>query len=418
MSPDPSGTGINPLSAEFNKYWVVEPDRGRIRIILQDGRELEGPIMRSRERLPSEIAMAVFDWESWWVFNVTKRGGTVISEVYSPNAVDPRRGRRTVYLDQNHWRSVAQTKVDITRIRNKAEASAAERVVKLATDLGVILPLSSAHMRETAPLYGDLRYNVGVAMASLSSGWQLRHPTAVWLMEIVELVGRVMGLAVPAYAARDVVSLEPGALTQQSHEIAMPRPSDIQLLIDAIGASSVVLEMLIDPESVKAIDLPQWVAENQRITDLLSEVEEGPRRKRSMAYQEFWRANFETVRQAGALLGVSVEELYKLDGEAIEGYLDDLPMLAHVGGLHVTRYVDKSTRWKRNDLTDIMFLGCAAGYCDYVVAERHTGSQLRSIQRARGVQTSVFSNLEELVGELNTSGVKTASERLESETSS
>ncbi len=399
------------LSSEIFKYWIVKRDPDRIKIVFQDGRELEAPVDHSREPLPTEIAYAILDWERWWIANVTKRGHILIAEVYNPKLDDPTRGRPSVYLDQNHWRSVAQTRVDTSQIKSGAEARSAQRVADLAQDLGIILPLSSGHVRETAPLFGDLRYNVGATMASLSAGWQLRHPSAVWMMEAIALVCELTSQPVPPYCEREAVTLEPGAMNQQAAEVNQPAPTQMQQFIDLLGAPSVVLEMLIDPESVKAADLAEWTTGNQRITEYVSKYSDRSSARRRAAIDAFWRSNFAVIRQAGAMVGTDVEHLLETDTSVLYRALQRQPMLRFVGGLHIMRYMDRVTQWKPNDLTDIMFLGCAAGYCDYVVAERHTGEQLRSLQRAKGESVTVFTSIDGLRDQLDALDIQTDSER-------
>lgn len=399
------------LSADVFKYWVLDADKGEIRIVRQDGREESAATAPMAHPLPSTIAKIILDWERWWIFCFTTRGHPVISEAFNPQDVDATRGRLSVYLDQNHWRSVAELRVDASKIKTAAEAGAASRVVALAQDLGVILPVSSAHMRETAPLYGDLRYNVGVAIGSLSAGWQMRHPSAVWMMEAIALVADMLSVPVPSYTKRSVVTLEPGALMQQASEVAIEPLDGVPLLLKLLSAPGVVLAMLIDPESVKSVDLDRWAAENQAITDRVSRMEVDRTTRRRAAIEEFWRSNFQIIRDAGAILGVDVEHLYGLDGAVLDGALKRLPMLAYVSGLHAMRYSDRATKWKSNDLTDIMFLACATGYCSYVVAERHTGEQLRSLQRAAKVPVTVHTSLEALRLDLDSVGVRTEEER-------
>jgi len=400
------------FSSEVFKYWIVDRKSGRFRIVYQDGRDVESSTDGFEGAPESQVARAIFDWERWWVANVTTRGHIMTAEAYSPATRDSRRGRPSVYLDQNHWRSVAQVRVDVSVIKSEDEADAARRIAELAEDLGVVIPLSSAHMRETAPLFGDLRYNVGVAMASLSAGWQMRHPTVVWLAEVTRLIADLYSVDTPDFAGREVVTLEPYALIQEDSTIAVPLPDGFELFVQVIGASSVMLEMLIDPKSEKSIVPESWVAQNQAITDWVSSIEATKDGRRHAALQAFWLTNFEVVRKAGRLLAIDVESLKEIEPKTLERLLRGQPMLSYVSQIFASRYMNRTTRWKSNDLTDILFLGCAAGYCDFVVAERHTGQQLRDLQRAQGREYSVFTNITDLRAHLDATGVSTEAERV------
>ena len=59
---------------------------------------------------------------------------------------------------------------DPDRVNNPTERRAAQDLIRLATDGGIVLPLSMGHMLETAGLHRDRCYEVGVAMAQLAGG--------------------------------------------------------------------------------------------------------------------------------------------------------------------------------------------------------------------------------------------------------
>jgi hypothetical protein len=44
------------------------------------------------------------------MFHHTTRGDMVITETYSPVPDDPLKGRPVIYLDQMHWRTLADVK--------------------------------------------------------------------------------------------------------------------------------------------------------------------------------------------------------------------------------------------------------------------------------------------------------------------
>ncbi|WP_329580158.1 hypothetical protein [Streptomyces sp. NBC_01361] len=55
-------------------------------------------------------------------------------------------------------------------------------------------------------------------------------------------------------------------------------------------------------------------------------------------------------------------------------------------------------KWVNHDLNDLYFLACAAGYADYVVAEKKTGHLLRNANRTlTEPRASVHLNLRSLV---------------------
>lgn len=88
-----------------------------------------------------------------------------------------------------------------------------------------------------------------------------------------------------------------------------------------------------------------------------------------------------------------------------------MPFVSNLSALFRLRHLDRQSRWKGNDLIDMTYLSCAAAYCDYVAAERHTGTQLRQIMQARGAAPNTFVTLTELVEALERDDLKTEAER-------
>jgi hypothetical protein len=101
----------------------------------------------------------------------------------------------------------------------------------------------------------------------------------------------------------------------------------------------------------------------------------------------------------------------ELTDQQLAKHLTAMPMVGYLSGLFTQRYVSATTVWKRNDLLDMMFLSCAAGYADFVAAEANTGTQLAQLQRTRGRPQTVFTTLHDLVEALLASGAQTATER-------
>ncbi len=60
-----------------------------------------------------------------------------------------------------------------------------------------------------------------------------------------------------------------------------------------------------------------------------------------------------------------------------------MPFLAQMNQLLFARLRNAEQRWEANDLIDIMFLSCAAGYADVLVGERATIGYLRQARAPR-----------------------------------
>jgi hypothetical protein len=61
------------------------------------------------------------------------------------------------------------------------------------------------------------------------------------------------------------------------------------------------------------------------------------------------------------------------------------------------KHLNKGSRWVPNDLTDMVYLSCAAAYADFVVCERATAAALRQGQRRLHLPVNVHRNLREAV---------------------
>lgn len=164
------------LSADRYKYWHVDYRNGAIRIVRQDGQVLDDKLEAKYRRTNSQVATSTFDWEKWRIWSMTTRNDVILTEGFNPASPPPLNGRPSVYLDQDRWRTVADVLHDPARVRDLDERRAAQDLIRLTNDGGIVMPLSTGHLLETAGLRGDRRYQIGVAMAHLAGGWQMRNP--------------------------------------------------------------------------------------------------------------------------------------------------------------------------------------------------------------------------------------------------
>ena len=358
-----------------------------------------------------EIRLAIFDWENWWVENVTKRGHLLFAEVFSPHTADPLHGRPAVYLDQGHWSTVAQALLDPGRILSASKLKAAMRIVELASDDGIVLPLGAANFTETSRLHGDRRYEVGVAMASLAGGWQMRHPLGVRRDEMFHAVADSFGVEAAAPTERSVVTLEPHAFLNDNVDAGALSADDPRLFMLAATSSSVMTELLIDPKPLEDLPPAAWTAANQAQGDLISGSGWPKERKRQMSYAFALADHQNDVLSAMQRLGLDPRRMSELSGADVVGLFRRGRMIDLYTRVAAMRHVDQMHKWRTNDLVDMMFLSCAAAYAGYVAAEKVTGTHLAQAQRGRGDAVNVFTSLEMLVEALDRDGVQTAKER-------
>lgn len=399
------------ISSELFEYWVSDLVNKEIKIVYRGGKTHTIPIEKDNPLLNSEIAQSIFDWDNWWIITITKKSDIVITQAYNPLSAPPLRGRPTVYLDQNHWSTVAHTKLEPEKVTLQERATAANRIAGLALDAGIILPLSSAHLRETTSLFNDQRYNLGVTMARLSGGWQMRHPIQVWKSEFLEILSRKIETIKKPKPPVPVMSLEPRSMLHGTSEVRGMSPNDLELFELALADPSVNIEILINPEKIESTPMPGWAVRNQELTKHIANLNETTQSKKKKALACFWYECVTTVAPELESSSAFDPDLIMSTLESFGQEVSSKPMMSHLSYLFIQRYINRDTRWDMNDLTDMIFLSCAAGYADYVVAEKHTGNQLKQYRKSTGQPNTVFTSLEELVACLESNDVVTHTER-------
>jgi len=397
------------LSSTFFKWWGLDVQTGELKVVLQSGETLERHIELDPALKSPNVSKAVYDWENGLIGLITTRNHVVFFEPYDPKVLDPAFGRPIVYLDQNHWSTVAQVMADPSRVRKKSEIEAAQHLIRLAQDGGIILAVSSGHLRETSPMSGDRRYEVGLAIANFSAGWQMRHPSRVWLDEHITTLATRMGNEPPSSTRSQVFTLEPRAILGESHRISEKALSDLELFTLRLSSPQVLLEVLLDPSTRAGGDLRNWATSNQETTDWIARTGWSKAQKRDAAFDRVWPADaFDGAAQE---LGVACPSTDEIDRRERKLMLKSQPYGRYMTELLIERHTSSSTVWKPNDLIDLTYLCCAAGYADYVAAEAQTGTQLIQAQLRWGKPQTVHLSLESVVDALLGAGVTSATER-------
>lgn len=398
------------LSHDVFSFWHTDYVKREISAVETDGTVHTEPM--ESDPLPG-LASSTFDWEKWWLITRTLRNDVVIFLGFNPETGHPVPETPTVYLDQNKWSQLAMAAVQPSRITVEDERNAALRLLELAGDDGVILPLSSAHLVETTRMHTEKRYEIGVAMASLSNGWQLRHPMDIVEDEaakaLVQQLGREPMIPVPS---RPAITTEPNAWRRKESHFGLGDPplADTQTFFEMINAAASVVTLLIDPEGLTRPTDERWVQHHQRVSDQIGNLGGGKEHRRFTARRRFWNDNLRWYSDAMQRL-YGQRDVPMFSNDALENFLLSTPALSLLSELFTRRFMDSQTKWRRNDLIDMHYLSCGAAYCDYVVGEKHTGSQLRQIQRSQGKKETVYTSLTDLIAALDRAGVKTASER-------
>lgn len=110
------------------------------------------------------------------------------------------------------------------------------------------------------------------------------------------------------------------------------------------------------------------------------------------------------IAQACSLAGISTEELStRLQPDTVVDFFTRLPFSGWVLEVTQARLRNASDKWVNNDLNDLYFLACAAGYANHVVSEKKTGHLLQGAARALAAPgAAVHLNLRSLIQALQT----------------
>ncbi|MGK8508208.1 hypothetical protein ACRS5S_09135 [Nocardia asiatica] len=322
----------------------------------------------------------------------TTRGDQIVAEMPTVHDFAPYRGRPAVYLDQNHWNTLYRAKYVISGVRSP-EREAALWLIEQASAGRIILPLSSAHMSETCKWRnGGERYTLALTMLQLSAGWQLRDPLAVRRNELLSSLHSRLETG-GEISAHPVVTLEPYAISRdlRSPEVVQKHTP---LVLAALTALTANFDTMLDGEATQQNPVTGWVERNQKFTDWLvteKAVGSGLTRKRTFAF--FFSDTTTEIAKAAHSAGLSPEEMSHWNRSFMEADVPTMPNLGLYREVFHDKLVDGRTRWTSNDLTDMMYLTCAAAYCDFTVGEKSLTSKIEQAQRRTKRPCTVYRQL-------------------------
>lgn len=177
--------------------WVaIDLERRTVSFRFPDGRQTSLPMPASMLAEPAHLQRVELDVDAAQAF-VTMRGERALVELRDPrrSLEELRAGRKIVYLDQNHWSTLAAARRGHRPV-GEAERRAALRLGELVEDQRILLPASAGHFVETTALHGAQRVALAGTVLALSRGWQMRNPLHVRVEEML----RAMQGSSPAVA--------------------------------------------------------------------------------------------------------------------------------------------------------------------------------------------------------------------------
>jgi len=369
-----------------------------------DGTTVEGIFDHSFFAHGSTIIRTRHDISANRLVMETIRGDTVEVELPTLRAPAPRRDRPIIYLDQRDWSLLASVLFEPIRIRTASQQEAAQYLIALARAQKIILPMSFAHLGETSNWsLTDRRYNLALTLTQLSRGWQMRDPMDVWQRELHHtFASRFKQITRPPL---DVFTLEGCAIQSRKTLVDVSSswsefPEGIKHVLRAAVCMMSYIDMVLASDSTPETPIPKWENAFQRITDELARsLETSPQKRNILRYVLLSDIKLE-VAEAAHLSGITVPELETWIESHFNTDVRAMKSLGLWNEVFQDKHLNTTTKWSANDLTDMMYLTCAAGYADYVLAERSLTSYVKQAARRLHRSIKVYSRIEDLVVEL------------------
>jgi hypothetical protein len=371
---------------------------GTAEVVFADGRSR---VFRSPKLVPSEdtaIRKAAVDYRRWRMTLELPLGPVDIELGWPGKRDQPPRTRPVVYLDQNHWSTLAAATWRPSARVAEREKVAASRIVELARDRAILLPFSSGHAVETGPLYGERRLQHASMVLELSGGWQMRNPIAIRARELQQ------DLAGEDPRAPGVFTLEPNVLFASQG----PRPPSggpIEETLKRLSWLTAVYETFLDEEEPDMNDArakaDRWAAVHKTVASSMAGLRSQEER-RHMA-REFLLTDLRIeIATAATVRGVSPARTATWHAERLNVGLGSLPYVGRWEKVLFHRLSNTGERWVASDLLDLNFLSAAAAYADVVVGERQTSEYLSRAQRAAMPGAIVCSKLHDALPSIET----------------
>ncbi len=280
------------------------------------------------------------------------------------------------YLDQNHWVELARQQWSPEKVPAPHRDGYA-RLLTLARERAVVLPLSAAHCFETARKDGRQRRQLGTTMLQLSRGWQMRAPLKVRREELLCNISRLHPGS-EAIDQRPVFTLDPDALfTSSDYETKESFEADLhaRLTWPPALADAVIEDEREDDENART-KAQHWAAVHSGIAARMAEANASAEEKWATARMALLADLTDELAAVASTVGLEQGEweAWLADSEVNFAFM---PSIARVQQSTHRRLCNPQHRWRVNDLSDMYFLACAAGYADFLLAEKATSNDLR-----------------------------------------
>lgn len=351
-----------------------------------------------------------YDIERRQVQLLTTLGDSATLEMPDRMARSVRDDRVVVYLDQNQWSLISASIYRPESIRNASDRAAAHTLISLVQRGFVILPMSFAHVSETcqwdAP---QKRYQLALTLAQLSRGWQLRDPLHVRQLEIRESFAR--SVSAECVLPIDAITLAPNAICSGREPRLAEFPEILNVSADTeqdlayLRAACATFDTLLDSKAETRAISAGWVQRNEEFQKWLRDNMRQAQQKSKATRAFFLVDTSGELARAAINAGVPREQVLTWLSKRANVEIPKMPTLGLYGEALRDKITNLKATWEENDLTDLFYLTCAAGYSDYVVCEKETAGVLRQGAQRLGRHLSVDRSLTQLMTRLKNVGL-------------
>jgi hypothetical protein len=327
-----------------------------------------------------------------WDYNASASGNTVDSTLWSPASEPGMQARSTgcrgimqnVYLDQNMWIYLAQTR---TQQGGQARYQEVLTLAETGVEAGLVsFPLSAIHYIETSNRRPwERRQDLAKTMALLSRFHAIAPFTAVVPPEIDRALQDMFDVRMPPRAVEVFGVGFRHAMNLPFPGFEMPADApvdpDFRKAFNDAVAMSTEWVMLAGLSPQFGIDETDFDKEQREIGDRLASEQE---RLRVLRRQESWHSGERSKRVAMAAtltgwrdevaegmarVGLQFEDLRDVGRGGLTDLIQSIPTLHVASELVRQREAARDTPWTRNDVNDVYALSVAIVYCDVVVTE-------------------------------------------------
>lgn len=319
------------------------------------------------------------------IARVSLPSGAATIELWRPglSLAKLRAGRPVLYLDQNHWSTMAAVRHGHRPVR-EGERDAALQIAAMVEAGELLLPVSAAHLVETTPMYGVPRVALADTVLALGRGWQMRNPLHVRVEELVRAVSGSEPAAADVFApgADQFFAGRPASRGGRSAVGSDGPAAELKELMDAMPAMLGIYEAVIDPEPIidegglaeKAAGA--WAQALAALAAQLRQAGESAETVRRVAGARLLTDMADDIVRAALAADTTPEAVIDCLTSA-DDPVGQMPFLSQMRQMLFARLRNSHERWEANDLIDIMFLCCAAGYSEVVAGERRAVGYLR-----------------------------------------